>query len=221
MDIPSAELQAPSSPLRVLPDTDGVELAIYGEALVKGGVGALPNLKYLWLSGASSEACRIAGTIRSLRRLVVHDWRAPDLKHLSRLVELESLAIAGAPRLKSLDGIGELADLQSLILSDCCGYTSLKPIQNLVGLRTLCLEGGFSTILRVESFEPIGALKKLERLRLASVKVQDKSLRPLRALKMLRDVFINDLFSVAEMRGLAAALPLARGEFLDSHRHAS
>ena len=85
----------------------------------------------------------------------------------------------------------------------------------------MCLEGGFSATLRVESFEPIGALKNLERLRLASVTVEDKSLRPLRALEMLRDVFINDLFSVAEMRDLAAALPLARGEFLDSHRDAS
>jgi hypothetical protein len=113
MDIPSAQLQSPSSPLRLLPEANGEELAIYGKALVKGGVGALPDLKYLWLSGASSEACRIAGELRSIRRLVVHDWRAPDLKHLSRLVDLESLAIAGAPRLKSLEGIGELAGLQA------------------------------------------------------------------------------------------------------------
>ena len=106
------------------------------------------------------------------------------------------------------------------MLFDCSGYTSIEPIRDLTGLTSLCLEGGFSKPIRLASIEAVGSLLSLCRLRLASLRVSDRSLSPLRSLANLRDVFIADAFPAAEFRALARALPLARGQFLDSYRDA-
>jgi hypothetical protein len=49
--------------------------------------------------------------------------------------------------------------------------------------------------------------------------VADGSLAPLRSLVGLRSIFVTAQFRAPELRALANALPLARGEFLDSHRN--
>ena len=51
-----------------------------------------------------------------------------------------------------------------------------------------------------------------------SIRVIDRSLRPLHRLVGLREVFIAKSFPVPEFKALAAALPNARGEYLDSFR---
>jgi hypothetical protein len=58
----------------------------------------------------------------------------------------------------------------------------------------------------------------LRRLRLAGIRVVDKSLGPLHGLTALRSVFIAYNFPKPELRALAAALPQAKGEFLDTYR---
>ena len=59
----------------------------------------------------------------------------------------------------------------------------------------------------------------MTRLRLAGIQVLDKSLEPLHSLTLLRSVFIARNLPKPELRALAAALPKARGEFLDSYRN--
>ena len=90
---------------------------------------------------------------------------------------------------------------------------SLDGIEALGRLRTLILfdVGG-------EDLSPLAGLAGLARLRLASLRVADASLRALHGLLGLRDVFVADMFPPEEMRALAAALPEARGEWLDTYR---
>jgi len=195
-------------------------LAVFGSALRDANTNALEGVESLWLSGAPGPACRIAGSIRTLRRLVVHDWRSPDLLPLRELHLLESLSIAGSPKLKSLVGIEGLSCLDELILFDSTGFTSIDSVRHLTGLKTLCVEGGFNKSLRLDTLEPLHGLVNLESLRLASVTVADGSLAPLRSLTGLRSIFITAQFRAPELRALAEALPLARGEHLDSHRNA-
>lgn len=220
MELPTDQLQAPSAPTRSIGTNDSgtTVLAAYGEALLKADTGALAAVEYLWLSGASEQACRVAGTLTSIKRLVVHDWRPRDLSTLGGLRQIKSLSIAGSAKLKSLLGIEQLGTLEELILFDCCGYVSVEQIGCLTRLKTLCIEGGFRKSLRLETLQPLEGLKGLENLRLASMRVADRSLAPLRALRNLRSTFITAQFAKGELRDLARALPLARGEFLDSNR---
>ncbi|HEY7152382.1 MAG TPA: hypothetical protein VH575_00340, partial [Gemmataceae bacterium] len=110
--------------------------------------------------------------------------------------------------------------LQRLILFDNCNYTDLEPLGPLQELEALCLEGGWSKPLRLDTLAPLGRLGRLKRLRLASLRVADGSLRPLHQLGELSNVFIAKAFTDTEFRHLAAALPNARGQFVDSFRDA-
>lgn len=220
MDIPFAQLQAPAPPTRSI-DTKNSSLTVltvYGEALLKADINALEKVEYLWLSGATEQACRVVGTMHSLTRLVVHDWRSGDLSTLRDLSQLRSLSLAGSPRLKNLKGLEELTALKELILFDCGSYTSVGPISRLTQLKTLSIEGGFTVPLRLESLKPLAGLIGLENLRLASMRVTDGSLAPLRTLSKVRSTFITAQFAASELRELARALPLAHGEHLDSNR---
>ena len=176
------------------------------------------SLEYLWVSGIREKEVAIVGGMTWLRRLVVHDLRVSTLQAFASLGRLRSLSVAGSPKIKSLNGLERLNGLTELILFDCCNYATIEQIAALASLETLCLEGGLSKPLTIESLEPLARLTELRRLRLASIRVMDQSLRPLHGLDRLRDVFIAKMFPVSELRAAAAALPAAHGEFLDSHR---
>jgi hypothetical protein len=153
--------------------------------------------------------------LRDLRELVIHDFRASSLAVMPDAQALEVLAVCGSPKLRSLDGLQRYRQLRQLILLDCCNYRDLSPVRALSQLDTLCLEGGFSKMLEVETLGPLSGLAELRRLRLASIRVSDRSLRPLEGLCTLESVFIARTFPKRELRRLANALPEARGEYLD------
>jgi hypothetical protein len=192
--------------------------AVFGRARDFEELTHRPTLDRLWVSGVREREFEILATMTWLRSLTIHDLRVATLRSLSTLVGLKSLRIAGSPRIKSLDGLEELTRLNELILFDCCNYSTVAQIKTLIALDTLCLEGGFSKPLRIDSLAPLSRLMNLRRLRLASIRVADKSLRALHGLHELRDVFIAKMFPDSELQAAAYALPLARGEYLESFR---
>ena len=225
MDISQLELTRPGGPGAVA-DTVTDEMLgaaaaiVYGKAKHLSRLQSSSTLRYLWISGVNAQAAEIVARVPGLQRLVIHDFRLPDVGPLARLDSLTELTIAGSPKLKSLTGVERLRGLRRLILFDNCNYPDVRALAALVDLETLCLEGGFSKQLKLPTLEPLGDLHKLRRLRLASLRVADRSLRPLHGLMSLREVFIARVFSPGEFRALGAALPDARGEFVDSFRTA-
>lgn len=217
MDIPHQETLAPIPPVRTVTD-EGSVLALFGSADNLERLTQFRRLEYLWISGVTMPVAQTLGRVPALRRLVVHDWRVADLQPLAGLGTLQELVIAGSSRLKSLEGLERLGNLRSLILVDSSNYEDLTPLAGLQRLETLCLEGGFSKQLRVATLGPVRSLQRLRRLRLASIRVGDRSLGALHSLSELRDVFIAKAFPPSEFQDLARALPEVRGEFVDSYR---
>jgi len=197
---------------------DAREISVSGKAKGLDRLCQFKCLEYLCISIVDSSAAGIVGQIPALRRLVIHDLRVNDLRAFSDLSHLDDLAIVGSSKLKSISGVENLRNLRSLILCDNCNYDSVADLATLSALETLWLEGGMSKLLRISTLAPLERLHRLERLRLASIRVADGSLRSLHGLASLREVFIAKAFSPAEFRGLAKALPHARGQFVDSYR---
>jgi hypothetical protein len=220
MDLPAELIRAHGPVLDDLASVpaDATRVCAFGRAKALERLGSLVGLQYLWLSGVAERACLALPRLPSLRELVIHDFRAASLAVVPNLPGLEVLAVCGSPKLKSIDGVQRHCRLRRLILFDCCNYRDLSPLRFLSQLRTLCLEGGFSTPLGVKTLEPLSGLVDLQELRLASIRVGDRSLRPLEGLRGLKSVFIAGTFPRAELRRVAMALPEARGEFLDSAR---
>jgi hypothetical protein len=220
MDMPHSELLSPMPVLDTVSEGSGDArvVAVYGRARGLVHLHQSQRLEFLWISGVDVRSAEVVGQIPALRRLVVHDLRMADLRAFSSLRCLQDLAIVGSPRLKSLDGIEDLRALRRLILFGNCNYGGVAQLALLGDLETLCLEGGVSKSLRLPTLGPLEQLRSLRRLRLASIQVADRSLRPLYSLSSLREVFIAKTFPPGELRALAMALPEAHGEFLNSYR---
>jgi hypothetical protein len=220
MDLPNAQLLAPVPLIEDATALDAAQrvAAIRGEKSLVRAVGMLPHLDFLWVSGVRADAATEIGNFERLRTLVVHDLRTPNLTAWSKLMALDALYIAGSPRLRSLSGLEGLRGLRQLILFDCTNFSEVEPLKGLAALEVLCLEGGFSKELRIASLSPLADLTQLVELRLASLRVEDGSLRPLYSLHGLRRVFIAKTFKDEELRCLARALPHAQGLYLDEYR---
>ena len=220
MMLPNAELLAPTSVADTVASIprDAAAAAVFGRARDFEALVSRRSLDNLWLSGIREQEVAILSEMTWLRRLVVHDLRVSALQAFASLQQLRSFSIAGSPKIKSLSGLEQLIGLTDLILFDCCNYATIEPVAALASLETLCVEGGFSKPVTIESLAPLARLTELRRLRLASIRVLDKSLRPLHGLDRLSDVFIAKMFPDSELRAAAAALPAARGEYLDSFR---
>jgi hypothetical protein len=220
MEMPHGEILAPTA----VREAVGEELrqvqtiAVYGKAEGLERLRGFERLESLWISGVNARAAEVVAQLPRLTRIVAHDWRVADLSALRPLTNLREVAICGSGKLKSLAGLEALGALRKLILFDDVGYSSIEQLRHLGAIEELVLEGGFSKQLRVTSLEPLTALAALRRLRLASLRGADGSLRPLHDLQALREVFICKNFSAEEFRALARALPLARGDYLDSYR---
>ena len=220
MDIPAAAIRAYGPVLDDLESvpSDATAVCAFGRSKGLALLRSLAGLQRLWLSGVVERVWSTVQSLSLLRELVIHDYRAASLAVMPEFPALEVLALSGSPKLRSLDGLQRYGQLRQLILFDCCNYGDLRPLRTLSRLDTLCLEGGFSKQLRVDSLEPLSGLVRLKRLRLASIRVGDRSLRPLASLRKLESVFIARTFPANELRHLADALPGARGEYLDSAR---
>ncbi len=219
-DMPSLEIRAPMLPTESVSEVprEASVAAVFGRARDFDVLQERQNLEKLWVSGGNASTYEVLGCLKGVRQLVIHNYRAESIEPLAQLTDLTSLAIAGSVKLKSLAGIERLRNLRTLILFANCGYSEIVPLAGLTSLETLCLEGGMAKSLKVESLKPLENLSSLVTLRLASIRVIDKILRPLHALVRLRKIFIANTFAPDELQSLAHALPLAHGEFLDSHR---
>ena len=221
-DLPSHEICAPFAPASLLAEVPltATDIVVAKNAEDIDRLPAFRCLTSLWINGVSEAAVNVVASLTSLRHLVIWNLRAADLRLVSGLRNLERLAIVHSAKVRSLSGLEALTSLRELITFGSCNFASLEEIGCLSALDTLCLEGGFSKPLRVTSLSPLAGLTQLRRLRLASIRVEDKSLRPLHGLAALRDVFVAKMFPAAELRALAKALPEVQGEYVDEFRTA-
>jgi hypothetical protein len=81
------------------------------------------------------------------------------------------------------------------------------------------LSSSHSKPMRIGSLDPLRNLQKLETLIIKNARLGDKKLSGLHPLKKLIKVELPDFFSGKEFLALAAALPDAKGYWLDQHRN--
>lgn len=119
------------------------------------------------------------------------------LKPLAAFTGLEELAIMTIPDpdLTFLQGLGSLTYLRLLHLPK---VTDLAPLARLQNLRTLLIEtppswDSASKRLTVDSFEPLGELRRLENITLIGIRTPEQSLRPLERCGNLRAAWFGHL----------------------------
>lgn len=180
---------------------------IEGQARDLARLAEMPHLETLVLWRANDRAMRVVSRLSGLRTLDVRESRIETLDGLEALPELEVFVFAGATRLRDTRALDRIASLRAVWM-DVSSLRSLDWAAGLTQLRSLFVTGGLTTL---PTLAPLAGLTGLRHLVVGHVRVKDRSLRPLHALRGLRTLEVPDRFPLEELAALAAALPRTEG----------
>lgn len=180
---------------------------IAGQARDLERLAELPNLETLVIWRANERALRVVSRLSGLRTLDVRESRIETLDGLERLPALELFVFGGAPRLRDPSVLERIATLRGVWM-DVSGLRSLDWAARLTQLSSLFVTGSLTTL---PTLAPLSGLTGLRHLVVGHVRVKDRSLRPLHALKGLQTLEVPDRFALEELAALAAALPHTGG----------
>ena len=136
-------------------------------------------------------------SLPALRHLDLIDPRTLD--GLAQLHQLESLMLYALTHVTSFDAVGRLSHLKSLMISTPPGYDASRK----------CYE--------VDTLEPLAKLTRLESLTMRGILPRVARLDPIRRITSLRHLDISHVyvFGVPDFARLALALPHAKGHCLE------
>ncbi len=127
-------------------------------------LGRLPQLRFLGF-GYSKKNIKNLCSQTSLQKLSVSDYSEKDMNALSCLTSIKEFTTIGG-KMKSLDGIQHLTNLEKLEIS---AHRSLTDISQIAALKNLnYLE--INTCWKLADFSPIGKLKNLKQLEIIDCK---------------------------------------------------
>lgn len=164
-------------------------------------------IERLWCFEIDARRFQTVSGCLGLTQLFIDTLRVEDLSGFMRLKNLRSLSIDSAPKINSLDRLADLHWLKAIGLVNLRRVKSLEPLSRLNELQALAVAGGMWTDMKVDSLAPLASLKQLRFLTLR-VKSADDSLEPLHELNALEELeCAGNYYPVEEYAKLAAALP--------------
>ncbi|HYF30207.1 MAG TPA: hypothetical protein VD993_03715 [Chitinophagaceae bacterium] len=128
----------------------------------------------------------------------IYQLLAKDLSPLEQLSNTETIILKWSTKATSLWDFSKNTSLKDLHIEDFSKLQSISEISQAKHLRNLILAGGVWKPLKIFSLSPLSELVHLEYLKLANIKVDDDSLRPLANLKNLNVLEITNQFETSE-----------------------
>ena len=141
------------------------------------------------------------------QKLRVYHLKAKDLGALEQQVQLETLSLEWNTKATSLWDLSKNTALKSLELTDFSKLSDLSAVAFATGLDDLHISGGFTSKIKIDTLQPLSALRNLTTLYLGNMQVATKSLAPLAKLTNLLKIDISNQFSTEEFAHLSVALP--------------
>jgi hypothetical protein len=203
----AANLRAADSVKDIPADVQVLHVTKKTKALER--LAALPALRVPSAHDIDDADFRLVCRASQVTHLTANAFRLHNFDSLAGLAKLEALELTDNTKVDSLGGLESLTRLQLLVLANCPVTVSLEPIASCSDLRYLWLSSRYAKPMRVPTLDPLSNLKKLERLRVTNVRVQDKRLDALRGLRKLVEIKLPNFFPQEEFVALAAAHPFA------------
>lgn len=147
------------------------------------------GVEVLFINKLDRQSLSEMSGMRQLKSLVLASPRIRSLGGLENLANLETLGVHYARGLESLAGLGEFRNLQHLEINNCRRISDVTPIGRLSNLRTLQLCGDSE----ISSLRPLAGLRHLEELFFfESTNIVDGDLSVLLEMPALKDVAFMD-----------------------------
>jgi hypothetical protein len=205
-------LDHPSLTFNPWPDTkwtasDKPILIVDGVLHATKGLSQIVSGRAAYLVGMKDRDVATIAPLLDVEYLYFYELRAADLAPLARLPRLRNLKIEWNTRLTTLDAIGPLTGLETLILVDTPKVRDLSALTTLPNLAALEYSGGIWNKQRAISLEPLAELPKLEELTLTNLSVESGGLRPLARCRALKTLHLSNQFDTEDYAYLSVALP--------------
>lgn len=165
------------------------------------------DLKRLWCFNGDETSINAICHCKSLVSLFLENIKTDDLSCIRNLANLKVLSMDTCSKISSLNGLMKLQmNLSGLALTNFKNVHSLEPLHTMTSLKALVVDGSMWTRMKIKTLEPVGRLTNLELLQLHNCKVEDQSLRPLAALKNLKQLNIANFYPMEEFARLSQQL---------------
>ena len=173
-----------------------------------------PNLVELTLHDPSKEQVQAIRKLTNIKRLRVTFFRATDIEFIGDLLNLEELILEYVSGFSDLTPLLKLTKLKSLHFENLRRVSDFDGLQGLNSLRYLHIDGTLDWNQPIESFEFVKGLPNLEVFSLGFItnKTEYPAFLPLLQLKKLKKIkIVRDTFKSNEFAFLQVALPDVEG----------
>jgi len=173
-----------------------------------------PNLEELTLHDPSKEQVQAIRKLTQLKRLRVTFFRATDIGFIGDLHNLEELILEYVSGFSDLSPLLRLTKLKSLHLENLRRVSNFDGLRGLNSLRYLHIDGTLDWNQPIDNFEFVKGLPNLEVFSLGFVinKTEYPAFLPLLHLKKLKKIkIVRDTFKSNEFAFLQVALPDVEG----------
>lgn len=210
--IEMGRLDHPSLRFNPWPDTkwtvsDKPILIVDGVLHTTKGLSRIEPGRAAYLVGMKDGDIAAITPLLDVEYLYFYELRAADLAPLASLPRLRNLKVEWNTRLTTLDAIGRLTRLETLILVDTPKVRDLSALAALSNLTAFEYSGGIWNKQRAISLEPLGELPLLEELTLTNLTVESGGLRPLARCRSLTTLHLSNQFDTEDYAYLSVALP--------------
>lgn len=168
------------------------------------------SVKVLWFqSKLTQELFEAACQMPQLESLYIKWGAIRSLEPLLQLKQLRYLHLGSAPSAQPLSVLGHLTHLVDLEIENNPAVYDLRFLETLTGLESLAISGQRNSLkkVKIKSVEPLRALKKLKRLMLSTLILEEPSLTAFTDLPQLKYLLLSNQFEMGEIARLAGQLP--------------
>ncbi|MEZ5014946.1 MAG: hypothetical protein R2794_11705 [Chitinophagales bacterium] len=173
-----------------------------------------PNLEELTLHDPSKEQVQAIRKLTQLKRLRVTFFRATDIEFIGDLYNVEELILEYVSGFSNLSPLLKLTKLKSLHVENLRRVSNFDGLQGLDSLRYLHIDGTIDWRQPIENFEFLKGLKNLEVFSLGWIinKTEFPAFLPILHLKKLKKIKIGtSTLKTNEYAFLQVALPNVEG----------
>lgn len=162
---------------------------------------------YITVFGANKSDFEIICKNISANILEIAYCTFDDLSDLRFIRGLKNLKIHSNTKLRTLESIQKLSDLDTVFVSDVPKIDDLSPISSLKNISTFGICGGMHASIKLKSLEPLSQLEKLKEFYIVSARVLEGGLRPLKKCRSLKHLSVSNQFKTEDYAYLLAIRP--------------
>jgi len=177
-----------------------------------------PNLEELTLHEPSKEQALAIGKLTQIKRLRVTFFRTPDIEFIGDLENLEELILEYVSGFSDLSPLSKLKKLKSVHFENLRRVSNFDGLRGINSLRYLRIDGTLDWNQPIENFDFLKGLPNLEVFSLGFVinKTEFPAFLPIIHLKKLKKIHIGrETFKSKEYAFLQVALPDVEGNTWD------